>query len=465
MRTAFLSHPLTVTNALFGTALCALLFAATSASAQDTPADFATQVPLTLSGEGPWFRIELPLTLQLGSRQADLGDVRVFDAAGQPQAYALTQNQVQRRENQTPIPVKWFALYNTVDAGDTVPVVRVERTASGTLVEVQPQGEIEAGEEVLRGWLLDTSAIKAPLEQLILDWSSEREGFQRFSIEASDDLQHWQSWGEGQVARLSFADERIEQREVALPGQTAHYLRLLWKEPHSAPVLSSAQLLSASPDSLPLPLVWSQPLAGSTTRPGEYSWQLPNELAVERIKIDISQPNSLAPVTLAGRSDANGPWQSLGEGLLYRLTQNGQDVLQDELQLSGRTVQQLKLEVDERGGGLGTTAPQLRVAVRATQLVFLAKGAGPYALGIGNTKVKAANLPLRTLIPGYTSQGLASLGTAQLATAAVVAASPLPVTIAGPDWKRIGLWSLLMLGVVFLGWMALSLLRTPSTKT
>jgi hypothetical protein len=461
MRNLFLSHQLTFTRAVLG--LCAVL--ATSAHAQDKPTDFATQVPLTLSGEGPWYRIELPLAVQLGARQADLGDLRVFNAEGQAQAYALTQGEVQRRENQMPTPVKWFALYNTADASDAVPTVRVERSASGTLVEVQPQGEIEAGEEVLRGWLLDTSAIKAPLEQLILDWNSEREGFQRFSIEASNDLQHWQSWGEGQVARLSFADELVEQREVALPGQTARYLRLLWDTPHSAPTLTSAQLISASPDSLPLPLVWSQPLIGSTPKPGEYSWQLPNDLAVERIKVDISQPNSLAPVTLSGRRDASGPWQTMGGGLLYRLTQNGQDVLQDELQLPGHPVRQLKLDVDERGGGLGATAPQLRFAVRATQLVFLAKGAGPYTLAVGNATVKAANLPLSTLIPDYNPHAPASLGAAQLAATPVVIASPPPPTTTGPDWKRIGLWAVLLLGVVFLGWMALTLLRTPPTKS
>lgn len=63
----------------------------------------------------------------------------------------------------------------------------------------------------------------------------------------------------------------------------------------------------------------------------------------------------------------------MSSGLLYRLTQNGQDVLQNELQLPGQAVAQLKLDVDERGGGLGVEAPTLSFAVRATQLVFLAR--------------------------------------------------------------------------------------------
>ncbi|MBI6618154.1 DUF3999 domain-containing protein [Pseudomonas corrugata] len=442
------------------------LWAALSATAQEQPQDFAHQVPLALSGEGPWYRLPLPLDVQLRARQTDLSDLRVFNAAGQAQAYALVRESARSRENRTLTDVKWFPLYNAADDSERAPSVRVQSNANGTLVEVQPSSRLEAGEEELRGWLLDASAIKAPLQQLILDWTSERDGFQRFSIEASDDLQHWQAWGEGQVARLTFADERVEQHEVSLPGQSARYLRLLWDSPSSAPVLTSAQLQSASRESLPLPLIWSQPLAGSTTKAGEYTWQLPMGLDVEQVQVDLSEANSLAPVTLAGRRESSHPWQPMGGGLLYRLTQNGQDVLQNQLQLSGQTVQQLKLTVDERGGGLGTEAPALRFAVRATQVVFLARGEGPYTLALGSATVKAASLPLTTLIPDYKPSRLATLGAATVNGTAtstpVVEATP---AIADTDWKKIGLWAVLLLSVVFLAAMAFSLLRKPPVKS
>jgi hypothetical protein len=343
----------------------------------------------------------------------------------------------------------------------------VQSSANGTLVEVQPSSQLEAGEEVLRGWLLDASSIKAPLRQLILDWTSERDGFQRFSIEASDDLQHWQSWGEGQVARLSFADERVEQHEVSLPGQSARYVRLLWTTPQSAPTLTSAQLESASPRSLPLPLVWSQPLTGSRVKAGEYTWQLPMGLNVERLQVELNQPNSLAPVTLSGRRESSLPWQPLSSGLLYRLTQGGQDVEQNELPLSGQTVQQLKLTVDDRGGGLGTDAPTVRFAVRSTQVVFLARGPGPYTLALGSATVKAASLPLSTLIPDYSAARLASLGKATVEGGAVVTPA-LPATSAAmsdTNWKKFGLWAVLLLSVLCLAAMAFSLLRKPPAKS
>ncbi|KAB2518392.1 DUF3999 domain-containing protein [Pseudomonas sp. GXM4] len=436
------------------------------AGAQEKPADFATQVPLTVSGNGPWYRLDLPLSAQLQARQTDLSDLRVFNAAGEAQAYALARESAQTRDDGKLHEVKWFPLYNAADASERAPNVRVQSTTNGTLVEVQPSTQLEAGEEVLRGWLLDASAIKAPLQQLILDWTSERDGFQRFSIEASDDLQHWQSWGEGQVARLTFSDERIEQHEVTLPGRTARYVRLLWESPGSAPVLTSAQLKSSDPRNLPLPLVWSPSVAGSS-KSGEYIWQLPMGLNVERVQVELKQPNSLAPVTLAGRRESNLPWQTLSSGLLYRLSQNNQDVVQNEIPLSGQTVQQLKLTVDERGGGLGEQAPDLKYAVRATQVIFLARGEGPYSLALGNATVKTANLPLATLIPDFKPEKLASLGKATVQDEAVATQTSTATTaaVAGTNWKKFGLWAVLLLSVVFLGAMAFSLLRKPPANT
>ncbi|MGK9416014.1 DUF3999 domain-containing protein [Pseudomonas cedrina] len=434
--------------------------AAWSAWAQERPADFASQVPLSISGNGPWYRLELPLEVQLNARQADLSDVRVFNAAGEPQAYALSRQSSQRIESRNITDVKWFPLY-AADTRQALPGVVMKTTREGTLVEIKPGTAAKAGKQVLRGWVLDASAIKAPLQQLSLDWSGEQDGFQRFSIEASDDLQHWQSWGDGQVARLSFADERVEQHDVSLPGQSARYLRLVWQG-QAAPLLTSAKLASATSSSLPAPLVWSQPLAGTRLKAGEYSWQLPMGLNMERVRIELKQPNTLAPVALSGRSDAKQAWQPLSNGLLYRLSQNGQDLVQDQLQLPGQVVNQLRVQVDERGGGLGAQVPALRFAVRTTQLVFLARGEPPFSLALGNTSVKAANLPLSTLIPDYSAERLKALGQASIAGEVAVTSPAVVATVeSGPNWKKLGLWAVLLLGVAALGAMAYSLLRKP----
>ncbi len=442
-----------------GTLLALMAALPLLAQAQENPGDYARQVPLTLSGEGPWYRLELPMALHLAARYADLRDLRVFNAEGQAQAYALTLGSARQSETHNDTAVKWFPLRGPLNA-EQAPGVRVQRSTSGTLVEVLPESAHGANEQVLRGWLLDTSAIDAPLHKLTLDWASEGDGFQRFSIEASDDLQQWRAWNDGQIARLSFADERIDQREVALPGQSARYLRLLWSSPRQAPQLLSARVHSATSDMLPAPLTWSEDLPPSSVKDGQYTWELPLALPLQRVRVELAQANTLAPVSLAGRYEDRVQWQPLARGLLYRLPRDGKEVLHDELELYGAPVQQLRLQVDERGGGLGSEAPSIRVGIRSTQVVFLARGTPPYTLAIGNPTGKAASLPLSTLIPGYDDKRLASLGIAHAVETPLIETGAASAEQAQRfDWKRLGLWAVLLIGVGLLVLMALSLLR------
>ncbi|WP_043311087.1 DUF3999 domain-containing protein [Pseudomonas sp. ML96] len=423
-------------------------------------AEFATQVPLTLAGEGPWYRLELPLGLQMAAKHGDLRDLRVLNAEGEELAYALTLGSTQPEEKRQEAAVKWFPLRGPADT-QAAPAIRVQRGTSGTLVEVAPE-QTGQGEQILRGWLLDASAFDEPLHRLLLDWSAEQEGFQRFTIEASDDLQHWQRWEDGQIARLSLNDERVEQREVALPGAKARYLRLLWQAPQQAPDLLGARMVSIESRDTALPLAWSAPLQPSSAKTGEYSWELPLSLPLQKVRIELPVGNVLAPVSLSSRGAGKLEWQPLTSGLLYRLPQDGKEALQDEIELYGTPVQQLRLRVDSRGGGLGSAAPQLRVAVRGTQVVFLARGSAPYRLAVGDAAAHSAALPLSTLIPGYEPKRLATLGRA-------IAPDEVPAVVreaaaagqSSADWKRIGLWAVLLAGVALLGGMAFSLLRKP----
>ncbi|MFI9656547.1 hypothetical protein PA6761_01268 [Pseudomonas aeruginosa] len=196
-------------------------------SAKESAEGFSRQVALSLQGEGPWYRLSIPMSVQLSAAHADLRDLRVFDAEGEALPYALVAGSERQASTPHEAEVRLFPLRGTSAADATQPNLRVQRNTSGTIVEVLPENAGPAA-ETLRGWLIDASAVTFPLERLRLDWSSPEEGFQRFSVEASDDLEHWQAWGDGQIARLTFNGERIDVSEVKLPGRQARYLRLAW---------------------------------------------------------------------------------------------------------------------------------------------------------------------------------------------------------------------------------------------
>ncbi len=448
-------------HAALCTALTGVLFSS-SGMAQERFADYSVQLPLTLTGEGPWYRLDVPMALHFAARYGDLRDLRVFNAEGQTLAYSLVAGQDESRGSQQEQAVKWFPLY--AEQGDSAgtPTLRVQRSSGGTLIELLDESGDAAKPLQRRGWVLDASALKEPLVRLQLDWAGSQDGFQRFSIEASDDLQTWQPWGSGQLARLAFDGERVEQRQVELPGRKARYLRLLWQSPQQAPQLTAASLRSQHNDRVPAPLVWSQPLAATRSADGHYQWQLPLALPLARLSVELNQANTLAPVRVSGRNEGQGSWQPLAQGLLYRLSGSGAEIRQDELPLPGWSVQQLRLQVDERGGGLGSASPQIKVALRATQLVFLQRGRPPYQLALGRAGAESAALPLTTLIPGYQPQRLQQLGTAKAQALADNLAQQGQAVVTDSNWKRWGLWSVLLLGVGLLALMALSLLRRPS---
>ncbi|MCO6059737.1 DUF3999 domain-containing protein [Pseudomonas sp. MOB-449] len=435
--------------------------------AAEQPDDFATRVELRLDGQGPWYRLELPMALHFAARHADLRDLRVFNAEGEALAYALTRSSSSERRARHEHAVRWFPLRGPVEGAAGLPGVRVERSTTGTVVQVVPESPASAGEQ-LRGWLLDTSGVQAPLEKLSLDWASTSEGFQHFRIEASDDLQHWTSWGDGQVARLSFADQRIDQHDVNLPGHSARYLRLLWLSPQQAPALTAVKVVSASRESLPAAMAWSAPLEPASARDGQYLWDLPLGLPVERLRLAVERPGSLLPVQVEARRDGAPQWQPLASGLLYRLPQAGKEVAQEELDLPGwMAVKQLRLTVDQRAGGFGQQVPRLEVGMHATQVVFLARGTPPFTLALGNLDASRTELPLATLVPGFDSASLEKMGRAE-----AVAIPPQTgqhsaerQTIEQILWKRIGLWAVLLLGVGLLGAMAFSLLRRPAARS
>lgn len=439
--------------------------AAVAAEVSESPGDYAVTVPLTLSGEGPWYRLQLPMEAHLAARYADFRDLRVFNGAGERLAYSLIPGAQRFAESQQRADLRLFPLRGPVGRRDSVPTLRVQRGDDGSIIELNAGAEPSATAEVVRGWLLDASATDFPLQRLHLQWRAESEGFQRFSIEASDDLDHWRPLGEGQVAQLSFNGERIDKSEVELPPTRARYLRLLWLAPEQAVSLSAASVSGTRSSAEPAALVWSAALRGQAGEQG-VTWALPLALPLERLRIEVEQANSLAPVVLHGRNDDAAPWTPLASSVLYRLPIDGHEVVQDQVELPQSPVSQLRLQVDSRGGGLGQGEPRLSVAMRATELLFLARGNPPYRLALGRVDAQAGSLPVATLVPGFDSQRLESMGQATISGAipdVEVAPAVVPAK-AGVDWKRIGLWAVLLLGVGVLALMAVSLSRGTAKR-
>lgn len=425
---------------------------------------FAVQVPLALEGAGPWYRLPLPLDLQMHARHADLRDLRVFDAAGVAMPYAVVRAAAREVQAEERTPVRIFPLRGAAQDAAPGPAIRLHIGADGTLLEVGQGGAEQPSVGMRRGWLLDLSAAQGGRGTLMLDWQSAVEGFQRFSIEGSNDLKSWSPLGGGQIARLSFNGEQIDQREVELGTRRHRYLRLLWESPLEAPLLTGVQLRSTQTTLQEAPFVWSGSLTAQRDKNGDYLLTLPVALPLQRLRVELPQANTLAPLEVAGRhaiDEPRAPWVMQARAILFRLPQNGSETVHNELELPGRALRQLRFRVDARGGGLGADTLTLHAGLTANEIIFLARGSAPYLLALGDEHSVAADLPVTTLVPGYSRQS-DHVGSAYplAAQPPVVAGTSMPKSAAA-DWKRTLLWTVLLGGVGLLVMMTLHLVRKP----
>ena len=163
----------------------------------------------------------------------------------------------------------------------------------------------------------------------------------------------------------------------------------------------------------------------------------------------------MAPVAIQrlvvdhGRRRERSFWQSLAQTVVYRLNSPEGEIRSPEIVLNSHSESQLRLAFDARGGGIGNVPPTLQVGFVPQQLVFLARGEGPFVLAWGAAKVENAALPVTTLVPGYGADKKLAASPATLqagqsmtpavATAAVATASEIP-----QETRKALLWSCLL---------------------
>ncbi|CBL44731.1 Hypothetical protein HDN1F_11480 [gamma proteobacterium HdN1] len=454
------------------------------------------EIPITISGKGPWYRLTLPMPVRFAAAHADLRDVRVVNAEGESLPYSLIESESTAAYAETQISARLFPLY-LPEKSANVSDLRIHVNAQGRIVEVNTPSGSTTDTLKLRGWLLDLGAHQERLQGLKLQAEQVPAGFQYFSIEASADLRHWQAWPEGQWVNLNFDGSQLQQDAVSLAGGSARYLRLIWRDPVDAPMLTGAVLASSTTRYHDAAMTWSAPLpAPALQEDNSYVWVLPLALPLERLRIAPLPENTIAPVTISGRvyprtysgstqyrhhfalwresvlhgqrsrtdTERQPAWQILARGVLSRVNVDQQETLQNEIALPAFPVQQLCLQWDERGSGLSGAIPELRVAMRERGLVFLARGSAPYRLVMGDIDAAPANLPLETLIPGY--QGAATLNKLDQANVAVnevnemrAVASVTTPAAAESSLRKYVLWGILLAGMALLGTMVWQLAR------
>jgi len=445
--------------------LLLLLGCATSVVAAERPEQFAYAVPIEIDAAHALQRLEIPQSVYEGTARGDLGDLRVFNSAGERVPYAFMPRAAPGAAAAPPRALNLFPLYSAHGAAAGTLEIRAQRTADGTVVHVSSaDAETHArahtgggSGRVLVGYLVDASGLTQPLETLELHWRETGDFSGSLRVDASDDLAHWTTLAEAApLVSLHFAGQRLERRSVELRSRGYKYLRLSW--PANQPPLRLT-LLRGQPRALQLEPErrWKAVRGSAGEKLGEYLFDLGGRLPVDRLRLDLPQPNTLVSVQVLARNRGDQPWQTIASGVFYRLRRGGQDIISPDLRVAGGGWRYWLLRVDQKGGGIGTGEPGLQAGWVPQQLVFVARGDPPFQLAYGQAPAQPTAYPIETIVPGWRSDQALQAALAQTGEQRDLAGAS---ALRPPrDTKTWILWGSLILAVGVLAWMAWQLSR------
>jgi hypothetical protein len=450
--------------------------AAAVASAAERPADFAYGVALDVDGKEALYEVVLPAAVYRGVARADLGDVRVFNGAGDAVPYAWRPRRTTGPEPVTPVALTLFPLKAVAGASVEGVSISVRRGPGGrTRVDVtSSDGRADADKRTV-GYFIDLTAFERPLRALELDWQEVPDGYAgKLRVDASDDLGSWRTLvAAAPLVNLEVAGQRLQQRRIELPQQKVKYLRLSWVTQDTArpapPELTTArgELLEKAPDAA---REWTGAESKKGEKTGEYLFDLRGHHPVDRARLHLPEANTVAQVELLARDKADQPWRPVVRGVVYRLRRGDSEITSPDMTFGVTSDRYWLLRVDSRGGGIGAGAPKLEAGWIPHALVFAARGEPPFQLAYGSHGAKPGGHAIETLIPGYNDRSGARLRAARAGpqqTVNVAGAQALAQQELGGearlkeriDWKRWSLWGALLLGVAVLGAMAWRLAR------
>jgi hypothetical protein len=432
--------------ALYLGCLCGL---SANAAAALTPQDFAYGMPVMATELAAAYRVQIPVDVYKVSAQDDLGDVRVFNAAGEAVPYAIHRVAV-RADSSAAQTLPLFPLHGDAQSGSQG--LRLTLDSPNGAIRLQTDSRA-AQDGPIAQYLIDARPLDASIAALQLSWPDSSADFSgRMRIESGDDLAAWRLVvAAAPVANLHAGSQQLIENRIEVPNIKAKFWRLSWLGTRPSFELNEVRAEAAQG----APRVnWSTVVVAgraAAAAPGDYDFDFGARLPLERVNIVLPDTNSVYLADFKSRANEKAPWRSLVRAGVYRVaTADGQ---QSNGPIDVPLDHDRYWRVHLSGESNAAVALRLQGSWSPSEIEFLAHGKPPFLLAYGSTEIGAAATDL-SLVPSGTLVSTATLGSRSvLGGDARVAAAGTALD------KRTLLWAVLVMAVAALGIMAVRLAR------
>lgn len=425
--------------------------------------DYAWGFPVVVQEEASFYSVQLPLDVNRSVTDPELRDAGVYNADGEPvpRLFQPASDDVEQIERTRQLP--FVPLFTNSEAVDNEGIkLLFERRGDYARLELSTdETSDEPAERVLMSYIVDTREIDEALEALDLFWTQVETGFiGQVTVEGSDDLRSWNVLGSASVADLDEESTSIVQRRVQLTKTTNDYLRVSWSELPDD--WSLAEINGVYTLGVPgivreeIRLVQSE----IDAEDGGRIFSLGGTPKIDRLRIVLPQNNTVIAANVYLWSESQLRWYSVEQGTWHHIGRGTTVIESGPVRISRARSSRIKIIVTR---GRPDVEMQLDVGWRPDTLLFLAQGSAPYTLATGRAADALAGYPqqstygVRSITSLATGNGQASVGTLG-PRYSLGGADQLRVE-ESINWRTLILWLGLVLGVAFVGFMAMRILR------
>lgn len=254
------------------------------------------------------------------------------------------------------------------------------------------------------------------------------------------------------VVNLRTGGAELVQDLVEFSDTRARFWKLTWlgkSPPFELSSVSARQARQevASPKSSVI--VTGIPVAKND---GAVAFDLGGQLPVTQVNLTLPDPNSALSLELLSRARPSDPWRPVCAGEFYRVGTGASEHSNAPIRIRTNFDRFWLVRRVQPSGPIGRL--RLRATWDAREVLFLARGAGPFLLAYGNATAGQTSISLAPLLQGITPQP-ATAG----ASFTLGGADRLQSRSPAVPWKMAVLWSALGLAVLVLAWMAYQLTR------
>ena len=430
----------------------------------DAPAlsDYAWGFPIEVGEDASFYSVELPLEVNQSVTDPVLRDVGVYNGEGSPVPRMFQQagDDTEPVERSNPLPS--LPLYEAADSRADENGLAIQREGDSMQFKFDLEDLLAPDEdERLVAYIVDMRQTADNATALDLVWGQTEPGFMgRVMVDGGNDLQNWSPVGSAVVAHLREDAASIEQRRVKLRRGDFDFLRIRWEGLPETWYLS--QVMGVYLDGVADTVRKYVTLDSNSIDPddGGRIFELGGAPVVDQMRVELPEPNTVISAQVFYWSERREQWLAAGHGSYHHIIRNNNAVKSEPLAIKSARTSQFKVLITN---GPADVAMQLEVGWRPDSLLFLAQGQAPFSLATGNADDEMQRFPQQRI---YGASSLADL--AENSGGVVTATLGPRYELGGPDrlvatrqinWRTLLLWFGLIMGVVFVGYMASKTIR------